>query len=162
MNQSFNFNVLLDLESLEPYLNTIFYIIITKKIYIYILYFGPVWDKYSDIWIYLDKYVHSPKYLLIFSKANLFWYAFVIYLSWQIYSDIHSSMIYGNEYIQIFIWSQNCSKWFKMVQNGPIWSKICHKLIKMVQMVKIFQNRWGQIFWYLNIFKYILANIFIR
>ena len=35
--------------------------------------------------------------------ANLFWYSFVIFLSCRIYSDIHSSNIYGNKYIGIFI-----------------------------------------------------------
>ena len=55
----------------------------------------------------LDKYIHSKKYLLIFSWANLFGYSFVIFLSCQIYSDIHSSNIYGNKYIPIFIRPKN-------------------------------------------------------
>ena len=55
----------------------------------------------------LDKYIHSQKYLLIFSRANLFGYSFVIFLSCRIYSDIHSSNIYGNEFIRIFIRPKN-------------------------------------------------------
>ena len=38
-----------------------------------------------------------------FSRANLFGYSFVFVLSCQVYSDIHSSNIYGNKYIWIFI-----------------------------------------------------------
>ena len=53
--------------------------------------------------IYLGKYIHSLKYLLIFSRTNLFGYSFVTYFSWRIYSDIHLFNIYGHKYIQIFI-----------------------------------------------------------
>ena len=50
------------------------------------------------------RWIYSfAKYLLIFSRANIFRYSFVIFLSLQIYSDIHSSNIYGSEYIRIFI-----------------------------------------------------------
>ena len=67
------------------------------------------------------EYVHLAKYLLVFSRPNIFGYSFVIYLCWQIYSDIHSSNIYDSEYIWIFIVSQ---KWLKMVIIGPKCSKI--------------------------------------
>ena len=59
----------------------------------------------TNIWIfeyiriYLDEYIHSSIYLLIFFKANIFGYSFVIYLCWRIYSDIHSSDIYDSKYI---------------------------------------------------------------
>ena len=45
--------------------------------------------------------------MLIFSRANIFRYSFVIFLSRRIYSDIHSSNIYGSEYIRIFIRPKN-------------------------------------------------------
>ena len=35
---------------------------------------------FEYIRIYLDEYIHSSKYSLIFSKANIFGYSFVIYL----------------------------------------------------------------------------------
>ena len=47
--------------------------------------------------------IFFAKLFVDFSWANLFGYSFVIFLSCQIYSDIHSSNIYGNEYIRIFI-----------------------------------------------------------
>ena len=62
--------------------------------------------KLSDFQIDIDnvdKYIHSQKYWLIFSRANLFGYSFVIFLSFRTYSDIHLSNIHSNEYIQIFI-----------------------------------------------------------
>ena len=49
---------------------------------------------YSNI---LDKYIHLPKYSLIFSRVNLFRYLFVIISICRIYSDIH--------------WSQHLWKW---------------------------------------------------
>ena len=50
----------------------------------------PVWDKYLDnsiYWNIFEKYICLSKYSLIFSKANIFRYSFVIYLYWQIYSN---------------------------------------------------------------------------
>ena len=73
---------------------------------------------FEYIQIYLDEYIHSSKYSLIFSKANIFEYSFVIYLCWRIYSDIHLSNIYDSEYIWIFIVSQ---KWLKIVIIGLKW-----------------------------------------
>ena len=40
---------------------------------------------FKYIQICLVKYIHLSKYWLIFSKANIFGYSFVIYLYWQIY-----------------------------------------------------------------------------
>ena len=54
---------------------------------------------FEYIRIYFDEYIHSSKYSLIFSKANIFGYSFVIYLRWRIYSDIHLSNIYDIKYI---------------------------------------------------------------
>ena len=76
---------------------------------------------FEYIRIYLDEYIHSSKYLVIFSKANIFGYSFVIYLCWQIYSDIHSSNIYDSEYIWIFIVSQKGKKLLLLVETGSIW-----------------------------------------
>ena len=58
---------------------------------------------YSNIFKHFGQYIHSQKLSLIFSRANLFGYSFVILLSCKIYSDIHSSNIYSNKYIPIFI-----------------------------------------------------------
>ena len=67
--------------------------------------------------ISLDKYKHSSKYLLIFSRVNIFGYTFMIYLYLRIYLDIHSSNIYESELI-----SNHCfPKWFFLVKNGSIW-----------------------------------------
>ena len=45
----------------------------------------------------------GKKHLLLFSRANLFGYSFLIFLSCRIYSVIHLFNIYGNKYIWIFI-----------------------------------------------------------
>ena len=73
---------------------------------------------FKYIRIYLDKYIHLSKYSLIFSKADIFGYSFVIYSYWRTYLDIHSSNIYDSKYIWIFIVSK---KWLKMVLMGPKW-----------------------------------------
>ena len=64
--------------------------------------FGQIM-RYSIYLYILDKYIHSQKYSLIFCRLNLFEYSFVIFLSCQIYLDIHLSNMYGNKYIRIFI-----------------------------------------------------------
>ena len=66
---------------------------------------GQCWTNiwiFKYIWIYLGEYIHSFKYSLIFPRTNIFGYSFVIYLYWQIYSDIHLSNSYDKEYIWIF------------------------------------------------------------
>ena len=68
--------------------------------------------------IYLDKYIHSSQYSLNFFKANIFGYSFVIYLYWEIYSEIHLSNIYDSKYIWIF---SDSKQWLKMVFIGPKW-----------------------------------------
>ena len=75
---------------------------------------------FEYIQIYLDKYIHSFKYLLIFFGANIFGYSFVIYLYWRMYLDIHSSNIYDSKYIWIFIVSKKWLKWLLLVQNSLI------------------------------------------
>ena len=65
-----------------------------------------MWDKYADIWIYLnifnEIYVHLPKKFIDFSRANLFGFLLVIHFSWQIYLDDQLSKFYAHEYIQIY------------------------------------------------------------
>ena len=58
---------------------------------------------YSNIFQYFGQIYSFAKIFVDFSWANLFAYSFMILLSYQIYSDIHLSNIYGNEYIRIFI-----------------------------------------------------------
>ena len=58
---------------------------------------------YSNTFEYFVQIYSFAKIFVVFSWANLFGYSFVIFLSCRIYSDIHSSNIYGNEYIWIFI-----------------------------------------------------------
>ena len=105
---------------------------------------------FDYIRIYLGKYIHSSKYLLIFSKANIFGYSFVIYLFWQISSDIHSSNIYDSKFIWIFIVSQKCSK---IGINSPKCFNMGPKKLNM-KMAKIVQNNLVQSIWYLNVIKY--------
>ena len=58
---------------------------------------------YSNTFKYFGRIYSFAKIFVDFSWLNLFGYSFVIFLSCRIYSDIHSSNIYGNEYIRIFI-----------------------------------------------------------
>ena len=51
--------------------------------------YGTNIQIFKYIRIYLDKYIYSSKYSLIFPR--------------QIYSDIHSPSIYADKYIRIFI-----------------------------------------------------------
>ena len=66
---------------------------------------NTILDKYSFIWIYLKK----------FGQINSFAKIFVNFFLGQIYSDIHSSNIYGNEYTRIFI----CPKKSYLSHTGP-------------------------------------------
>ena len=58
---------------------------------------------YSNTFVYFGRIYSFAKIFVDFSRANLFGYSFVIFLLCRIYSDIHSSNIYSNEYIRIFI-----------------------------------------------------------
>ena len=60
--------------------------------------------------IHLDKYINFPNRPCTFSGANLFGYWFMIYLSLQIYSDIYSSIMYGNTHLLNLICPQKGSK----------------------------------------------------
>ena len=55
----------------------------------------------------LCLYLCLSPFHVIFFRVNIFRYSFVIFLSCQIYLDIHSSNIYGNKYILIFIRPKN-------------------------------------------------------
>ena len=57
---------------------------------------------YSNTFEYFGRIYSFAKISVDFLWATLFGYSFVIFLSCRIYSDIHSSNIYGNEYIRIF------------------------------------------------------------
>ena len=65
------------------------------------------------------------KYLLIFSRSNLFRYSFVTFLSCRIYSDIHLSNIYGKEYIQIFIRQKNYIRPTLVPSLSDIFTRTC-------------------------------------
>ena len=118
---------------------------------------------FEYIQIYLDKYIHLSKPLLIFSKANIFGYSFVINLYWGIYLDIHSSNIYDSKY------NLNFHCFPKMVKNDYYWSKMVQygsKITQNMKIAKIVQNNLGKVIWYLNIFKYFggiysFAKIFV-
>ena len=92
--------------------------------------------KKCDIRIYsniFDKYIFiCKKRLSIFSRANLFGYLFVIFLSCQIYLDIHSSNIYGYSLVKKELYSshtdsQPLSKWLRPK---------CYKTLKRIKIKK--------------------------
>ena len=66
----------------------------------------------------VNVYIHSQKYSLTFSGANLFGYSLVIFLTCQIYLDIHSSNIYGNKYMPMSMWYLGKIQWYLRANTG--------------------------------------------
>ena len=82
------------------------------------------------IQIFLTNIFICKKKKSFFSRANLFGYLFVIFLSCRIYLDIHSPNIYGYSFVKKKLYSshtdsQPLSKW--------LWPK-CYKTLKRIKI----------------------------
>ena len=110
---------------------------------------------YSNTLEYFGWIYSFAKIFIDFSKANLFGYSFVIFLSRQIYSDIHSSNIYVNKYIWIFICQKknifvpHCftyiAHYSKLTRSGNFLIKSLmrnHTIQNGSKVPKLFLNMW--------------------
>ena len=123
---------------------------------------------YSSTLEYFGRIYSFTKIFLDFSRANLFGYSFLIFLSCRIYLDIHLSNVYYNNYIQIFIrpknWYSSDTGWVRQFPTFLTKSELTCRIGKILPIFICIWNDLTQFFlnWFFSFFFiiYTLSNCF--